>query len=516
MGPQPDHRGVLPALGLFTVLVAVYAASLWGQWLNWDDNKLLADPILAAGVADALELAFTTTYDRAWYPVTRLVFWSLAQVDLLTPAVVHLLDLGLFLGSVGGLLLVLPRFGVPRAWVIPAVALWALHPHRVESVAWMSATKDVLSLGLGAAAALVMMPKEGRPTVAATAAGHLLWGLALLAKSAILPVAAVLWLAARVPLGSREATRRFGGFVALSLIDGLVARYAFDQGVVPAWPDGIAPALLAPYSFGVWAAGIATPTRLAAIYPILEPTAAWVGLGLLALLGPTGAAVLWARRAPEHAAAGWAMWGLWVLPVLPVAGAVRLAFWSADRYTLFISLAPAILLAAGLAALHQRRPRLAIPLGATLALLLAGLSARRALDWQSNLALWRADATRPGDHFARHLNLGSALGGEGRFEEALVSYRTAEALAPERIDVRAHRMFAELVVRGPYEGARRTAGAALEPPPSTARDWSIAAYTLLQADEPELAQEALSVAAALGAPSEVIRELEAQLLDASR
>ncbi len=512
--PSAAPSGLTRGLGLYVLLgavVVVYAPALDGAWLNWDDPSILQDPLLEKPLGDAVAGALTTTWERAWYPVTRLLFVALHAAGLLRPGVLHTIDLALFLGCIAGLVALLPRLGVPRAWALPAVALWALHPHRVESVAWMSATRDVLSLSLAIAAALCMWPPPGAPgreRERLTWIGHGLWAGALLAKSAIFPVAGVFWTVEAVRHDLIRATRRFGGFVALAIADGLVALWAFDRGVVPDWPEALDRWALPFYSHGMWAAGLLVPTRLAAVYPIPEETGAYVTLGIVAVVGPVLAAAVHHRATGR--AEGWALVALWLLPTLPVSGLVPLAFWAADRYTLVTSLAPALLVAAGLVrGFADRRWHPAIPI-LTLGVLLGGASRARVSAWSSSLALWTADVSRPGEHFTRRLNLGSALGGEGRFEEALTQYQRAEDLAPHRWDVRAHRMFAQLVVGG-WNDERAKAGAALEPPPQSGKDWVLAAFLLIQVGEPALAEEAIEAARALGAPDEVLTELERAL-----
>ncbi len=487
--------------GLWAVLLAivvVYGPARDGQWLNWDDNKLQLDPILQQPPGQAVATAFTEPYDRAWYPLLRLVFRGMAGLGVLEPAWLHGLDLALFAAAAAGLGVLLARLGLPQRVATSAVALWALHPLRVESVAWMSATKDVLSLALVVGAALLAWPSEGAPSRARSVAAHLAFAAALLAKSAVFPVAGVLWLAAWARDGAPDATRRFGGFVALALLDAAVAGWAFRDGHVPAWPDELPVWALAPYSYGAWAARVLWPSGLAAIHPIPEAPWGWVAAGVASLAVAAAAAYRAGGRWP------WGLLALWVLPMLPVAGPVALKFWAADRYPLIASLAPTVLVALALDRLPARWPGVATVALAT-ALSLASVS--RARDWHDSVALWERDVSRPGVHYGRHVNLGSAYGGAGRFDDALRQYRIAEQLAPDDLDVLAHRLFAELVVGG-WDKRRAAVGGTLEPPPDTPHGWALATKALIDIGETGLARDALRGARAMGVPPEVIAELE--------
>ena len=494
-----------PYLVVAAVLV-IYAPNLGGEWLNWDDTELLADPVLQQDAWAAIQTAFTTSLDRAWYPLTRLLYGAMSGLGLLTPAGLHLVDLALFAAATAGLVPLLTRLGLPLRWATPAVMLWALHPHRVESVAWAASTKDVLSLALAVAAGLAMWPDPSRANATARPVlGHVAWGAALLAKSAIFPVAGVWWVVAALRDGAASATRRFGGFVALALADGLIARWAFDDGTVPPWPDAIPAWALPAYSYGVWSSGIVLPTRLAAIYPFPSNPWPWVALGALSIGGVLFAA--WRRGTPE----AWSLASLWLLHPLPVIGLVPLAFWAADRYTLVISLAPAILAAALLDRLD--RWHLRAPTAATVALgvLLAIGSATRAADWRSSLALWTTDVGRPGQHFSRHQNLGWAHGALGNYQDAAHQLRVAEALAPDRLDVRAQRILTELFERNAAEPA---ATAALMPPPTDPEAWAWATQQLIEAGQPDLAEQALATTAQLGAPEWVVAGLRKRVQQA--
>ena len=60
-------------------------------------------------------------------------------------------------------------------------------------------------------------------------------------------------------------------------------------------------------------------------------------------------------------------------------------------------------------------------LGVALCAALAVVSAQRVGDFRSPLALWTHDLEQPGEHYARYVNMGSALGGVSRFEEAVAA-----------------------------------------------------------------------------------------------
>jgi hypothetical protein len=463
---------------LALVLVALYWPALDGQVLNWDDGKYLGDPLLQAPLADAVHGAFTTTFDHAWYPLLRLGWWA----DRGLPR--HAIDLALFVGAALVIARVLVELGMRRGLAFTAVLLWAVHPLRVESVAWLTSRKDVQSLFFVALATLGALRGWRVASVA-------LFVAALLSKSLTAPVsvvvAALVWI--------RERGTWPVALVALALADLAVARGVLAGEPTP-WPyeSWIENAAVALHAHGDLMRRIVWPQGLAAIYPL--PTNPWpMALGGLAVLGLASVAA-WRTR-PW----GLVLLALWVLPLLPVTGMVPLRFWGPDRYTLVAGLAPAIclVLVAG---------RLA-PIAAVLAVPLAYGTRARIPDWHDSTALWERDVSRPGEHWARRVNLGSAYGAAMRFPDALEQYTRAKALAPDRPEVVAHYLFASLVVGG-LGGDRTKVGDLLEPYPRTAVGWQMATAGLVVIGEGSLALEAARMARQEGAPEDWVREAEAR------
>lgn len=217
--------------------------------------------------------------------------------------------------------------------------------------------------------------------------------------------------------------------------------------------------------------------------PIADLTQAIAGV----LLFAGAAALAWSARRW-----GAALLGLWILPLLPVHGLVGMPFWGADRHLLYPSMAVAIAVAIA----GQRFARWWLP--ALLCVPLLVLTHQRIPDWHDSLALWQADAERPGDHWVRGLMYGTTLGRAGRFEAAAAAYRQAEVLQPESGDLLARRLIAEMAIDGWSEidkGITRS----LQPPPQGAEDWTRVAQMMRRLEQPG-ACDAAAMAQRLGAP----------------
>jgi tetratricopeptide (TPR) repeat protein len=132
-----------PALALVLLTIAVYWPALRGRFL-WDDDSwtTLILPLLQSG--DGLRrIWFEPTALQQYYPLTATTFWFDYHLFGLNPAGYHFGNILLHGLGAGVFHLLLRRLAVPGAWL--AAAVFALHPVHVESVAWITERKNVLS-----------------------------------------------------------------------------------------------------------------------------------------------------------------------------------------------------------------------------------------------------------------------------------------------------------------------------------------------------------------------------------
>src|SRR5439155_23560513 len=177
-------RDLFIALALLALTLAVYWPVRHFDFINYDDAEYVSENVrVHFGLTlPNIAWAFRTTYFENWHPLTWLSYMLDYQLFGLNPGAFHLVNVLFHCLSTILLFGVLKRMTGARWPSAFVAAVFALHPMHVESVAWVSERKDVLSaffgmLTLWAYAAYVARPKVWRYLLAL-----LFFGLALMAK----------------------------------------------------------------------------------------------------------------------------------------------------------------------------------------------------------------------------------------------------------------------------------------------------------------------------------------------
>jgi tetratricopeptide (TPR) repeat protein len=416
-------------------------------FVNYDDNAYVYENAqVARGLSvQGIVWAFTHSHAMNWHPLTWISLMADCQLYGLNAGGHHITNVILHAATAVLLFLVLRRM-TGRFWPSALVAaIFAVHPLRVESVAWVTERKDVLSglffmLTLAAYVHYVRKPFSlGRylPVVA-------LFALGLMAKPMLVTLPFVLllldyWPLRRMtPLCRRVITEKLP-LLLLTAISCVVTVWAQGGAVVsieslPVWRR-ISNALV---SYVAYIGQLLCPLGLAAFYPHPGATLPlWKVIAAAVVLVCIFAAVLahWRRR--PYLVVGW----LWYLGMLaPVIGLAQTGPQAmADRYTYVAQIGLYVALiwgAAQVVASWPYRRWVGCVASALVLAVLMGCAWRQTCFWRDSETLWTHTLACTSRNNVAHCDLGSALLDLGRVEEALTQYRKALEIRPD--DAMAH------------------------------------------------------------------------------
>ena len=471
--PSGRWSAALWALALAALTFVLYWPTRGAGFVDYDDGAYVTqNPDVNAGLTlDGLRWAFTAHHSANWHPLTWLSHMLDCELFGLDAGAHHLVGAGLHALNAALCLLALRALSRRLLPSVVVAALFAFHPLRVESVAWISERKDVLSgtfffLTLLAYARYARAPSWGRHALVALGLA-----LGLLAKQMLVTLPVVLLLLDRWPLERQRAGARARllfeklPLFALALAAGAVTVVAQRAGdalrTVESLPVGVrvANAVLAAVAYP-WKH--AWPTDLAVFYPhpwLVAPDSFSVlgprVLGAAALLvGVTLLAVRLRARRPELLV-GWA-WYLVML--LPVVGIVQVgAQWRADRYAYLtlVGVYVAVCFSIDRAVRTPRSRRLAFATGLALAVAPVPLTRAQIATWQTTRTLFERALDVTDHNYVAHINLGLLEHKEGHTDVAERHYRAALEVAPRMPDAH-NNLGALLLATGRPEEARRS------------------------------------------------------------
>jgi tetratricopeptide (TPR) repeat protein len=459
------QRKTLIALALALGTFLVYWPVCGFEFIVYDDleyvveNSHINRGLCWAGVG----WAFTHLHGGNWHPLTTLMHMAEVQLFGLDPAGHHLVNAAIHAANTVLVFLLLGGLtgSLGRSAVIAALFGW--HPLRVESVAWVSELKDVLSTLF----ALLVIGAYGRYVTQGSRKHYrlalALFALGLMAKPMLvtLPFGLLLldaWPLHRFALGPgdsgekvfsarwiRNMARSIWPFVmeklpffGLSLLASAVT-FVAQRGVGAMAPvnelalaQRLANALVSYISYlgkTFW------PVDLAAFYPLSGTTSfGYAALAALTLVGISFLACRWAARRP-YVLVGW----LWFVGTLvPVIGLVQVGSQAmADRYTYIphLGLLAALVWTAADATGRERGPLVVQSMLACAVLAVCLALTRTQLGfWHDSRMLFEQAIAVTENNAVAHVNLGFAAFQEGRMREVLDHYAKAVRINPNMAD----------------------------------------------------------------------------------
>jgi tetratricopeptide (TPR) repeat protein len=438
---------VVLVAALLVLVVAVYAPVRHYGFVSFDDPIYVSEnPQVADGFTwPAIRWAFTAGHAGYWIPVTWLSYMADVQVGAGTAGGHHAINVILHaLNAVllFGLLRRTTRATGPSLFV---AALFAVHPLHVESVAWITERKDVLSTLFMMLAVWAYVGYVQGPSVARYALVTAAFLCSLMAKPIVVTLPLVLLLLDVWPLRRREAAgggqeamqwlalaREKVPLVALALACGIITFLAQRGGGAVAGLEKVGPLLritTALQGYVTYIFKTIWPNSLAIFYPY-SPTVRLPATAA-ALLGLTALSVFVLRfwRTHPFLAVGW-FW--YLITLMPVVGFLQAGMQGiADRFTYVPLIGLFMMIAWGVPALFPAWRR-GLAVVAVFVVLICGALARAQVEtWKDDYTVWQHALTVTPDNFLAHNSLGRLLYPQGRTGEAAWHFSEAVRLAPD-------------------------------------------------------------------------------------
>src|SRR5437899_2551694 len=483
---RTHNRRVVTAIVLVFLAMIVWVSfgqALRHDFLGYDDQRyVIQNAWVTNGLTPGgIKWAFTHVHASNWHPLTTISHMLDCQLYGLQPWGHHLTNILLHAAAAILLFFALreltasgdavagigdagrdQRSRLQRGSLWPSVfvaAVFAVHPLRVESVAWVSERKDVLS------GVFFMLTLWGYARYARGNAPSSFWYIAvvvffafgLMCKPTLVTAPFVLLLLDYWPLGRvRPSSSRARGITAsqwqqrkdtwpwlvieklplfvlsaASCVATLLAQQeALDASLKPPLGERVGNALV---SYAMYLGQMIWPAHLAVLYPYPEGNlkVLQVVLALLLLLIISAAVFVWRKKYP-FLLTGW----LWYLGMLvPMIGIVQVGSQvRADRYTYLPQIGLYLLVAWGAMELFHRwhRSREALTVAALLAVaaLTAG-SYFQSSYWRDTETLWKHAIASTSNNYVAHTNLAQTLSQSGRFAEAIAECQKALKIKPD-------------------------------------------------------------------------------------
>lgn len=427
---------------LVAITFAVFGQTLRHDFVNFDDPVYVSEnPRIHTGLnAQSVGWAFTHSHSHNWHPLTTMSHMLDWQLFGAKAGFHHLVNVLLHSANAVLLFLLLQQL-TNSIWRSALVAaLFAIHPLHVESVAWISERKDVLS---GLFFFLTLFAYAGyarKPSASRYLAMSILFGCGLLAKPMLVTLPVILLLLDYWPLRRTEERGQRPGRLIIEKIPLLVLSLGSVIATLIAQRGGIvqiahlplswrAANALSVYLIYIWQ--MIWPANLATIYPHPGRLPIWATASAGVVLVLITLAVLVFRKRKPYLVTGW-FW--YLIMLVPVIGLVQVGSQAhADRYTYLPQIGLYIAIAWAVVDLARsfRFPREILAVAAPVVIALFAWRAWiQTSYWHDAERLWNRTFAVTGQNDIAHFNYGEFLLKTNRLDEAISQFEIVLASHP--------------------------------------------------------------------------------------
>jgi len=425
------------------------------DFINYDDNKYITenDNIQSGFNSKNIKWAFTAIVVGNWHPLTLLshmLDWKLFEANASGH---HLVSLILHIGTVIFLFLFLYKTTNdiwPSAF---SAAFFALHPLRVESVAWAAERKDVLSMFFGMACLYAYVFYAEKTKILQYMLCLILFALALMSKPMLVTLPFLLMLLDYWPLGrwqralSASSNCKFKlscnlilekvPFILLTIFSSIITFWAQKKdgainmlGVLPP-QERASNAII---SYIDYLGKIFLPMNLTVFYPYELSIPIWKVVIFAIIVTLITLTVVYYFKKLPFLFTGW----FWYLGTLvPVIGLVQVGKQAmADRYTYLPSIGIAIMLAWGIPLLFSRRDirkKILFPTAIIIIFVMAVLTWMQCGYWKNSIEIWSHTLRVTNNNVLAYSRLGNAYGKLKKYHKAIDNFNEIIRIQPDYV-----------------------------------------------------------------------------------
>jgi hypothetical protein len=434
---------------LIAISWAVFGQTLRYGFVNYDDPGYVSEnrQIQAGLSVQSITWAFTHVHFQNWHPLTTVSHMLDCQLFGLKPSEQHFVNV--FLHSLSAVLLFFLLEQITAAFWRSAfvAAVFSIHPLHVESVAWISERKDVLSGFFFMLTLLAYVRYARRPSVARYVAILILFGCGLLSKPMLVTLPAILLLLDYWPLKRferSEASYQRSVNLIVEKIPLFILSIGSAIATLIAQHEGILKMAYLPFTSRIANAASACviyiwqmfwPMNLALSYPYPVRFPFWETVGASGLLVLVTIVAIVARKRKPYLITGW----LWYLIMLiPVIGLVQVGSQAhADRYTYLAQIGLYIAVVWGVVDILQPFRHRREMLATAAPVIVAALGWRAWIQtgyWRDNERLWTRTLAVTGQNNFAHFAFGEYLLKVHRLDDAITQFEFVLTRHPDDPD----------------------------------------------------------------------------------
>jgi len=424
---------------IYVLLAAMTLAVFWSvnqYGFVFDDVQYVThNHHVKSGITlEGIYWAFTTTTSNLWNPLVWLSLMFDYQLFGLNAGGYHMSNLILHILNSFLLFWLFNRM-TKTVWESAFIAaLFAIHPMHVESVAWITERKDVLSSFFLMLTLCLYVYYTEKPVMKRYLPVLVAFILALLSKPMVVTIPVIMILLDYWPL-KRFAShqdkiiswqfKEKASFLVLSLMLAGITIYVMNDPHFQYFPLK-SRILNAPVAFVIYLEKTFWPHNMAAFYPFPVQPPTWQFFAAISFIISISITVIVSAKRFPYLFVGW-FW--FTISILPVIGIIQNGYYAmADRYHYLPSIGIVVMVtwsASSFVRKNNRLKRFLIPAGITTLAILAVFAWRQSSYWKNSIDLWKHTLKVTSDNFVAHNNLGAALNEENKIGEAIEHYNEA-------------------------------------------------------------------------------------------